>query len=32
MELPFATDEGDKLDQAANLGLWRKQPGFPLSF
>ncbi|GAP22011.1 DUF6544 family protein [Leptolinea tardivitalis] len=32
MELPFATDEGDKLDQAANLGLWAETAWFPSVF
>ncbi len=32
MELPFGTDEGDKLDQAANLGLWAETAWFPSVF
>jgi hypothetical protein len=32
MELPFGTDEGDKLDQAANLGLWAETAWFPAVF
>ncbi len=32
MELPFATDMGDKLDQAANLGLWAETAWFPAVF
>jgi hypothetical protein len=32
MELPFGTDEGDKLDQAANLGLWAETIWFPAVF
>ena len=32
MELPFATDEGEKLDQAANLGLWAETAWFPAVF
>lgn len=32
MELPFGIDEGDKLDQAANLGLWAETAWFPAVF
>lgn len=32
MELPFGTDEGEKLDQAANLGLWAETAWFPAVF
>jgi hypothetical protein len=32
MELPFATDTGEKLDQAANLGLWGETAWFPALF
>lgn len=32
MELPFGMDEGDKLDQAANLGLWAETIWFPAVF
>lgn len=32
MELPFGTDEGDRLDQAANLGLWAETCWFPAVF
>jgi hypothetical protein len=32
MELPFGTDEGEKLDQAANLGLWAETVWFPAVF
>lgn len=32
MELPFATDEGVKYDQAANLGLWAESNWFPAVF
>lgn len=27
MELPWTTDEGDKLDQAANIGMWAELAG-----
>ncbi len=27
MELPWATDEGEKLDQAANIGMWAELAG-----
>jgi len=29
IELPFATDQGDKIDQGANLGLWAEAIWFP---
>ena len=32
MELPFGVDEGDKLNQAANLGLWSESAWFPAIF
>ncbi len=32
MEVPFATDEGDKLDQAANLGMWAELAWVPAVF
>jgi hypothetical protein len=32
MELPFATDEGENLDQAANLGMWAETAWFPAVF
>lgn len=32
MELPFGIDEGEKLDQAANLGLWAETAWFPAVF
>ncbi len=32
MELPFGTDEGERLDQAANLGLWAETAWFPAVF
>jgi hypothetical protein len=32
MELPFGIDEGDNLDQAANLGLWAETAWFPAVF
>ncbi len=32
MELPFGTEEGEKLDQAANLGLWAETAWFPAVF
>ncbi len=32
MELPFGTDEGEKLNQAANLGLWAETLWMPAVF
>ncbi len=32
MELPFASDEGDKIDQGANLGLWAETIWMPSVF
>ena len=32
MELPFGTDEGEKYDQAANLGMWAESAWFPSIF
>jgi hypothetical protein len=32
MDLGFATDEGPKVDQAANLGLWAESAWFPALF
>jgi hypothetical protein len=32
MELPFGVDEGDKLNQAANLGMWSESAWFPAIF
>jgi len=29
MELPFATDQGKKIDQGANLGMWAEAIWFP---
>jgi hypothetical protein len=29
MELPFATEEGEKINQGANLGLWAETAWFP---
>ncbi len=29
MELPFGTDQGDKIDQGANLGMWAEAIWFP---
>ena len=32
MDLGFATDEGPKVDQAANLGMWAESAWFPAIF
>jgi hypothetical protein len=32
MDLGFATDEGPKVDQAANLGMWAESAWFPALF
>jgi hypothetical protein len=29
MELPFGTDQGDKIDQGSNLGMWAEAIWFP---